>query len=267
MRMYKAAAHIGVKKDQDRTASFENLVIVCDGIGEFNQSEVAAEVLIENLLFSEYGDNQEINGLIEKSKKTIVEEKIEGGTTLILAAIDDRKTPLQTKLAYLGNGSIIHFSGDFSELPNSYGDSNKFYRYSNLLIPHVDKEGILLKHVSHHSEPKDLIPTFMNLTLSGVHGDILLLFSDGICTLEDEIIVQDEQGRIWRNQSESVVFIMDALHNWLKAGCNTITNETLEVFIKNTLNALKELKKLEDDASCGVIITEEVISYYLEKYA
>jgi serine/threonine protein phosphatase PrpC len=265
--MYKAASHIGVKKDQDRTACIDNLIIVCDGIGEFNQSALAAETLIDNLKFNSSGDSNSTLSYISNTQEVILKEKIEGGTTLIFAAINEDQLPNRLRIAYLGNGSIIQLSGDFSELPNSYGDSNKFYRYSNLLIPHVDKEGVLLKHVSHHSEPKDLIPTFMDLTLSAVHGDILLLFSDGICTLEDEIIVQDEQGRIWRNQSESVVFIMDALHNWLKVNCNTITNETLEAFIKNTLNALKELKKLEDDASCGAIITEDVISYYREKYA
>lgn len=267
MRMYKAAAHIGVKKDQDRTASFENLIIVCDGIGEFNQSEIAAETLIDNLKFNSNGDSNTTLSYISNTKEVIVNEKIEGGTTLIFAAIDYYKAPLQIKLAYLGNGSIIHFGGDFSELPNSYGDSNKFYRYSNLLIPHVDKEGVLLKHVSHQSEPNDLIPTFMDLTLSGVNGDILLILSDGICSLEDEIIVQDEQGRIWRNQSETVIFIIEALHSWLKANWKTITNEALDEFIKTTLKALKELKKLEDDASCGVIVSEQVITYYREKHA
>lgn len=267
MKFYKAVAHIGVKKDQDRTACSDNALIICDGIGEFHQSSSAAEILIENLTFNTSGDSNLTLSYVSNTQEVIINEKIEGGTTMIFAALVSNQTPTRLKFAYLGNGGIVQLPGDYSELPSSYGDANKFYRYSNLLIPHVDKEGILLKHVSHHSEPEHLIPTFIELTPSGPNGDIILLFSDGIGSLEDEIGVQDEHGRIWRNQSENVVLIIEKLHDWLKSNYNSVTDENLNSFINQTLQSLKDLKKLEDDASLGLIINEDVLNYYRTVYA
>jgi hypothetical protein len=267
MIYYKAVSHIAIKKDQDRTASTENTLIICDGIGEFNQSQNAAEILIENLLLSEFGDYQEIQGLLTMTQEIITSEKIRGGTTMIFAAIIPDKANIRLKFSYLGNGAIIQLPGDFSELPSSYGVSNKYSRYSNLLIPHVDKDGILLKHISHHSEPEQLIPSFIELIPSGIYGDIILIFSDGICSLEDEIGVQDEYGRIWRNQSEAVVLILEELHDWIKLNFDRITNENLHIFILKTLQLLKDLKKIDDDASFGLIISEKVLHYYRKSYA
>jgi hypothetical protein len=267
MIYHKAVSHIGIKKDQDRTASTDNTLIICDGIGEFNQSQNVAKILIENLLLSEFGDYQEIKGLLRMTQEIIAAEKITGGTTMIFVAIIQDQANIRLKFSYLGNGGIIQLPGDFSELPSSYGISNKYCRYSNLLIPHVDKEGILLKHVSHHSEPEQLIPSFIELIPSGINGDIILLFSDGICSLEDEIGVQDEYGRIWRNQSEAVVLILEELHGWLKVNFDSVTNENLHLFILKTLQLLKDLKKIEDDASFGLIMSEKVLHYYRKSYA
>lgn len=67
-------------------------------------------------------------------------------------------------------------------------------------MPHVDKEGSLLRHISHDSKVYELTPSFIDLSLTGISGDIILIFSDGISTLEEDIIVMDDQQRIWRNR-------------------------------------------------------------------
>lgn len=260
--VYLAVSHIPIKKDQDRTACLENKLVICDGIGEFKDSELAAQILIEYISFSEHGEIPEIIGYISQAQKKIYNETIEGGTTLICASIDERTDITKIKLAYLGNGSIIHFHGNFGELQPLEGAAHNIYRYSNLLIPHVDKDGTLLKHVSHHSHPNDLIPTFIELSLTGTNGDIILILTDGINSLEDEIIIQDEHKRTWRHQSENTFFIVNSLHKWLKTHHNSLTNISLDEFIKNTLNRMKELGKLEDDASIGIILTDEVLTYY-----
>src|SRR4051812_15823394 len=132
--IYLSAKHIAIKKDQDRTAYVSNKVIICDGIGEFNDSAKAAEITMENLLLAE--NKNEILGLIEKSASDILSNDIIGGTTMISAIILTIENTALLKLAYIGNGSIFHLHGNYSQLPSSYGDLNKPFRFSNILIPH-----------------------------------------------------------------------------------------------------------------------------------
>jgi hypothetical protein len=266
MIIHLSAKHIAIKRDQDRTACDGNKVIICDGIGQFPDSDKAAEITIENIKFAERGKTAEIIGLIHNATKEIKESNIVAGTTLIAAFIDETNEITKIKLAYIGNGSIFHFHGNFNELPISYSDVNKPYLFSNILIPHIDKEGILLRHISHDSGIPELIPSFIELSLTGLFGDIIFMFSDGISSLEDDIIVQDEHHRVWRNQSENVSIIINNLHLWLVENCTEVTRSKMDLFLENELYQLKDAKKLEDDASIGLIITEDVLTYYRETY-
>ncbi len=262
--VYISAKHIAVKKDQDRSSYRPDKVILCDGIGEFIDSAKAAEITIENLLLSE--KKNEIKGLIDKSANDILNKNIVGGTTAIAAIVDTYESTPLLRLAYVGNGSIFHLHGNYYELPESYGASNKPYRFSNILIPHVDKDGVLIRHISHHSTPAELIPSFIELSLSGPGGDIILLFTDGISTLEEDIIVADDQQRIWRNQSDSVSIILKNLHEWLLSNNSEMTQFKMDSFIEGELMKLKDLNKLEDDASMGLILTDSVLEHYRFNY-
>lgn len=261
---YLSAKHIAIKKDQDRTYFDENKVIICDGIGEFHDSAMVAEIVIANLTHVE--NKSQLSPLIERSAAEIKESKIIGGTTLIVGLIENNESFESLNLTFIGNGSIFHLPGDYTELPVSYGESYRPHRFSNLLIPHVDKEGILLRHISHHGKFKELIPSHINLSLTGINGDIILIFSDGISSLEDDFILIDDQKRIWRNQAESVSFILDELHYWLKENAVSMNQTKMNDFLEITLSKLKDAKKLEDDASFGLIITESVLQYYIEHY-
>lgn len=258
--VYLSAKHIGVKKDQDRSAYEANKLVLCDGIGEFVDSAMAAEITVVNILMSE--NRNEIKGLVENSAKEIIAKSIKGGTTLIYANVDENEDSSFVKIAYIGNGSIFHLNGDFHELPSSYNESNRPYRFSNIMIPDVDKEGVLLRHISHHSTKAELIPSFIEFSLSGANGDIVLFFTDGVSSLEEDIIVVDDQHRIWRNQSENVTTILIDLHDWLKKNCLAITQSNIDKFLEFELLKLKDLKKLEDDASIGIIFTDSVLDYY-----
>lgn len=261
---YLSAKHIAVKKDQDRVAHMTNKLVLCDGIGEFVDSAKAAELTIKNILFSER--KSEIMTYVDESANEIVEKNIVGGTTLISACIDRIEEVESLTIAYIGNGSVFHLNGDFFELPSSYNDSNRPYRFSNLMVPNVDKEGVLLRHISHHSSREELIPSFIELSLTGCNGDIILLFTDGISSLEEDIIVVDDQQRIWRNQSENVSTILNDLHEWLKNNHAVISQEKLDQFLELELTKLKNMKKLEDDASIGIIFTDAVLDYYKKTY-
>ena len=75
----------------------------------------------------------------------------------------------------------------------------------------------------------------------------------------------DDSGRIWRNQSEAVSFILNELHRWLRQSCKELSNESLLAFNQKVLEDLKIMGKLEDDASMGIIITEGVLTFYRGK--
>ncbi len=262
--IYLSAKHIGIKRDQDRSHFTKNRIILCDGIGEFEESNKAAEITINHLLKA----NTEFDVIVSllKAADDIKKEKIIGGTTLISALVELKESYSIANIVYLGNGSIFHLHGNFNELPASFGASNKPYLFSNLLIPHVDKDGALLRYISHNSKQYELTPSFIELSLSGLYGDVILLFSDGISSLEDDIIYIDDQQRIWRKQSEIVSIIICDLHDWLKLSCLSFSQKGMDDFLTRTLSKLKADTKLEDDASIGLIISESVLNYYKEFY-
>jgi hypothetical protein len=245
---------ISFKMDQDRSYFDDRSIIICDGIGEFSDSLKAAEVVIDELRLWN-GHQNHLLGLISRAQQLLVDEKINGGSTLIISNLDNEVNS-NLRMAYVGNGGIIHMHGDFGFEPNS------IYRYSNLMIPHVDKNGTLIRHISRQSIPNDLHPTFIDISLTAPFGDIVLFFTDGIVSLEEEQIIVDDSGRIWRNQSESVSFILTKLHEWLQLNCKELSNESLLAFNQKVLEDLKTRGKLEDDASMGIIITEDVLKFY-----
>ncbi|MBL0330038.1 MAG: hypothetical protein IPP64_11625 [Bacteroidetes bacterium] len=260
--VYLSAKHIAIKKDQDRTFFDRDKIILCDGIGEFKDSAKAAEILIDNLITTQ--SIVETRGMIEKSVMEIITSNLIAGTTYIMATLMDDNNKLA--LSYIGNGGIIKMQGDFYELPKTYSDINKPYRYLNLMMPHIDRDGILVRHVSHQSNPEELIPSNIDITLDGINGDIVIICTDGITSLEDDFIVADDQSRLWRNQSGLLSKFIEHLHDFLKANYAFISNQKIEKFIELELNDFKENKLLEDDASVGVILTEEVINYYKTVY-
>jgi len=257
-----AAKNIGVKMGQDRVWVSENKILLCDGIGSFGGSGEAADVVIGCLQFAE--NKVELISHINSAHNEILDKEIFGGTTMLSAIVTEDH--LKVMLAYLGNGSIYHFTGDLFDKPETFTESNKIHRYVNYLLPHVDKDGALLKHISNCSTAQELVPTFLELSLNGLEGDVIFMFTDGISSLEDDIVISDDQSRIWRNQSENVNSILNHWDLWMKANYSDINKEKLDKFLEDQLAWLKENKKLEDDASIGLIMTKRVIEYYKMKY-
>jgi len=257
MDFLQCSHSISIKKNQDRSYFNDHSMIICDGIGQFKDSSKAADLIIEELSFWN-GNRNELLDLLLKVQQLLVIEKIEGGSTLIISNLTNEAN-LILKMAYIGNGGIIHMHGDFGS------ETNSIHRFSNLMIPHVDKNGVLVRHISQQSIPSDLQPTFLDISLTAPFGDIVILFTDGIVSLEEEQIIVDDSGRIWRNQSEAVSYILKKLHEWLQNNSKELSNESLLAFIKNILENLKVMGKLEDDASMGIIITEDVLKFYRGK--
>jgi len=257
MDFLQSTYSISIKKDQDRSYFDNQTIIICDGVGQFSDSAKAADLIIEELKFWN-GERNNLCGLISRAQQLLVDEKIDGGSTLIISNLEDKENS-NLRMAYIGNGGIIHMHGDFGF------ELNSIHRFSNLMIPHVDKNGTLIRHVSRQSIQNDLEPTFLDISLTAPFGDIVLFFTDGVVSLEEEQIIVDDSGRIWRNQSEAVSFILNELHGWLRQICKELSNESLLAFNQKVLEDLKNMGKLEDDASMGIIITEDVLTFYRGK--
>jgi hypothetical protein len=259
--MYISANHINVKLNQDCsdylvTDDFKSLIL-CDGIGEFRNSSKFSEAVCEIMIESAYTDINELlyNDKIIKLK----ESKIEGGTTVLFANTTNNT---DLTIEHLGNGGCIQLSGSFAKNQNNLAP----YRYNNLINPHISFNGSLNRHLSHNSNNNEHNRGKLILTLNNINGDILIFFTDGINSLEENIIINDNEGRYWRNESISLQFIIEKLNDFLITEKESQDfQDSLQKFNIHILEELKIKEMLEDDAAIAIVITEDVLKYYQEQ--
>lgn len=255
--MYFSARHIDIKLSQDRTDFINNedykSLVICDGIGEFNDSGKVADVVTNLMIDKSYSSIEQV--VLDNELKKLKDDGIKGGTTVIFCKEEKKGVYIE----YLGNGGIIHLNGDYAVKTTE----NIPFQYCCLMLPHVSIDGSLTRHISHHSTKNELIATKLNLNLNSINGDIILLYSDGINSLENNIILKDGNDRYWRNESSSIQFILEKLHSFLRNLNNRDEfHELLVAFNEDVLIDLKNNNFLEDDASLGIIITDAVLDYY-----
>lgn len=256
--MYLSARHLNIKLNQDSTnficdEHFKALIL-CDGIGEFSQSKIVSEKVADEMIEKRYTD---INQLIQDSEIIALKDKIEnGGTTIIFAVLESYK---KVKIQYLGNGGCIKLNGDFNQSTHGLLP----YKYNHLINPHINDSGALTRHLSKESGKQELIKSEISTSLNNPNGEILLFFSDGINSLEENVIIKDNEGRYWRHESSCIQIILEKLNAFLVENNNSEDfQEKLINFNEEVLNNLNYLNVLEDDASLGIIITDEVLKYY-----
>jgi serine/threonine protein phosphatase PrpC len=256
--MYLSARHINIKLNQDSTNFINDedykAIILCDGIGEFSKSQIVSEKVTDVMIEKAY---TEISQLIQDSEIIALKDNIEnGGTTVIFAGIEKNN---KVKIQYLGNGGCIKLNGDF----NQSNQGLLPYKYNHLINPHINDLGALTRHLSKESGKQERIVSEITTSLNSLNGDILLFFTDGINSLEENVIIKDNEGRFWRHESSSIQIILEKLHVFL-TNLNDYEDfqDKLIIFNEEILNELNELNLLEDDASLGIIITEEVLKQY-----
>lgn len=256
--MYFSARHINIKQKQD-CSNFINCddyssLVLCDGIGEFNDSGKVADKVAEVIIEKGYLD---LNHLFHDKDIIGLKNQIDqGGTTIIFAFTKNVK---HVKIEYVGNGGCIYLHGDF------YNNQNQMlpYKYTQLIQPDINIDGALTRHLSQNSTPKELIKNEITLSLNHPSGDILLFYTDGINSLEENVIIQDNNGRHWRHESTSIQFILNELHHFLISNCyDENFQELLEDFNYKVLDKLNQENHLEDDASLGIVITNHVLNHY-----
>ena len=261
--MYFSVKYINIKLHQDYADSLDNeeikSLVLCDGIGEFEDSGKVSKLVVEQYIDEGYS---QLSDLIADEKLVqLLKNNFIGGTTFISAINKNRSDRIQ--LEYLGNGGIIHLHGDFSTNVNS----DEPYRYGEIMIPHVSPNGSLTKHISHNSGQVEKTSSKIELNLNYYRGDILLLFSDGISSLEDKVILKDNENRFWRNENPAIQLILKELDLILTSNHDhRLFSEHLHEFNFKILEKLKSDAYLEDDASLGIIITDNVLNHYKEKF-
>lgn len=258
--MYFSAKHIDIKLKQDY-ADFLNSenrksLVLCDGIGEFTDSGKVAKVVVDEYIGNEYS---KLSDLIASDAFVKLKNNTVGGTTFISAVNKNNSDNIE--IEYLGNGGIIHLYGDYSTSVNS----KEPYRYGEIMIPHVSPKGALTKHISHTSGELELASSRIEFNLNYITGDILLLFSDGISSLEDKVILKDNENRFWRNENPAIQLILAELDVFLSESTIDTFKKDLIEFNQGILEMLKAGNYLEDDASLGIIITKNVLNHYKEK--
>lgn len=269
--MYLSAKHIGVKRDQDYSnyESNENYkaFVLCDGIGMYDDSGRYSQTVANAMMEKTYPSVEALDN--DQSVIKLKEDNIIGGTTILFC----KEKGNNVYIEYLGNGGIIHMNGGFY----AKRIENEPFQYSNLMLPHVAKDSSLFRYYSHNSSEVNHIPTKIDLSMNSHEGDILLFYTDGINSLENNVILIDNQQRFWRNESDAVHYILRGLNEFLENEelhiisdnrCDkSIIQTSLEKFNEEILSELKEKALIEDDASLGIVLTGKVIDYYRNKIA
>jgi hypothetical protein len=256
--MYISASHINVKLKQDYAdfifSEDLKMLVLCDGIGEFPLSHFASKRVCEVMIDKGYDDIDLV--LYDADIKKLASLSGKAGTTIIFAKV---KTESELLIQYLGNGGCIHFDGTFAKT----NENLPIYRYNQLISPHVNQDGVLVKHLSNDGGGIERKRTKLTYSINSVFGDVFLFFTDGINSNENNIIIKDDEGRYWRNESASLIYILEKLDLFLiqNSGVENF-QEALVDFNIDILQQIHELEMLDDDASLGIVISQQALNYY-----
>ena len=246
-------------------------IIVADGIGSHARSELSSKFCSDrlklklesierkedidfNLLFSDIK-----NDLIEFIENELSDYELKNnpvGTTLICSIeLED-----EYKIAYVGNGSIWQLSGAF----NSFS-SNRYLPWNsiNLLNPHtIEQEGRSALYKFFSIGESSSIPSIITLSKNqDIYSDIIIITTDGIFTNDQMKIGKDENDVIWIMGEETMRLLYEKLDIFFKDHPNSATSNDLKVMLNDYLTELKNSKKLDDDATLGIIIQSNVFVY------
>ena len=256
--MYITASHINIKLKQDYSDFIYSedlkMIVICDGIGEFPLSNIASEKVCEIMVNKFYEDIDQVVHDMDIAKIASSQEK--AGTTIIFAKIKNNNELI---LQYLGNGGCIHCDGSFAENK----DDLPIYRFNEIITPHVNSKGVLVKHLSNEGGNVERKRTKITYSMNNIFGDIFIFFTDGINSNENNVIIKDDQGRYWRNESSALMYILDNLNKFLCENSSKDNFQDILVeFNKDVLFKLNEDNMLDDDASLGFAINQTVLDYY-----
>jgi hypothetical protein len=182
------------------------------------------------------------------------------GTTCIVML----EMPEKFVFAYIGNGSIWHIR------PNIYNFNKRFWpipwnavNYLNphsILDPKTNREAIY-KLFSPDMYDEGVIPTILTIAKDNLDGDIVMICTDGIHSNDQAPIgVIAKTGEIWKKMDQSLDYFFKNLEKYYKG--TSMEQVNLDEVVSNLLKELKDNRLLDDDATLGVLITDQALQYF-----
>jgi len=177
------------------------------------------------------------------------------GTTLICVIEEVNKFTI----AYVGNGSIWHFRGNFSKFsPHRYLPWNVI----NLLNPHtneIDGKETLYKFIALETSTEQVIPSLIEIQKDNeLYGDLLLASTDGLFSADHNAIAKDKEGNIWISGEKKIELFINSLKSYFNEE-KKLDSETLEKYVDTYLNDIQTKNLVDDDLSFGLIVTSPVL--------
>jgi PPM family protein phosphatase len=263
--------------NRDACATFENRnlnlngIIVADGIGNSIGVEIFSRFIVENIkkklenIFS--FEEFDITNIISNSVNTenlddqFCFENNSLSTTIIVAFEYEINNTRKIKIGYLGNGSIWHIKGNFAHF-----NQNQLFPWSaiNYLNPHTNQvDGQEKLYSFLHCDPRksSKVPTVIELSCDLSFGDIIMISSDGIYSIDQQRNVEDSYGNVWIELGLRMLPFYRMLNNFL----NTLEfdNSALENWIATYLQYLKHEDLIDDDATIGMLLLPTTLNHYM----
>lgn len=179
------------------------LLIVCDGMGGFNNGAEASKIVAEEIInwFNSYDfslgfDNieTEIQKIIESARTIIKKHYFMSGTTLTFALVGERETFIcnvgDSRAYIIKDGSLMQVTRDDSEVWEKFYDRenpNDLYSYKKDDLRFLPGNNVLTSAVDDYVVP----PVLNTFYISNNLYDSILLTTDGVTDiLSDETIIR-----------------------------------------------------------------------------
>ena len=247
-------------------------VVVADGVGSFYGSRDAS-VVVSTAIKSHLEADMPISAVNLKQAfagaRSVLSDFIDVRAEQLPANVDPRNAHGTTalcavdagdsfKIAYVGNGCILHLRGDFDQVsPGRLLPSN----IANLLNPHChwhQGRGMLARIISPTTSDAESTPTVLEFSPDELLGDILVVASDGIYSYDDVQIGKDSQGEVFIEAKRSIVWLYEALSDFLRGG---LTEWALESCLQSYLARLNQNQLVDDDCTVAVLISGRALRY------
>jgi serine/threonine protein phosphatase PrpC len=250
----------------------KNVILVADGVGSSAYAAEGARFVIEEatrILLELDFENINYTSLFQKiqlalddrialEQQNLLGLKYRPFSTTLILAIEKKEV---FEIAYIGNGAILHIRGNFMNFPIKTWIIP--WTCVNYLNPHtipVDGSEVLYKCFGAKADRAKVEPTVLTISKDNFEfGDILVICTDGIYSIDHQEIFEDSLGYALP-QPYALKNLNETLQNFLKG--KNLSNEELNKTITNYLVSLKQIPyEMNDDCSLGLFITPKALEY------
>jgi len=117
---------------------------------------------------------------------------------------------------------------------------------------------MLARIISPTTSDAESTPTVLEFSPDELLGDILVVASDGIYSYDDVQIGKDSQGEIFIEAKRSIVWLYEALGNFLRG---SLTEHALESCIQSYLARLNANQLVDDDCTIAALVSGCALRY------